>query len=365
MADSDEASTGKPATSLRRLRWIAEIAAVRTVVGSVRLLPPGLRLLVGHGLGRFAWAVDSRHRRVARQNLAAAFPDRPVAWRRQVERDCYRYLGRLLVDVATQCHDVAALAASTEIEGWEHAEAAARLGRGFFLVSGHFGLWERAPLLQAARGLPVLMVARPLDNPYLERWLAGLRRCTGNTLVYKRLAARAMVRGLARGACVGYMVDQNFPLPGAAFPTFFGRPAATIADTRPTRGPVPGAGGAGVRLSASGRVVPHPLFTAHCPARRRGGRGTRDPPAGHQPTRGGDPRGATRLVLGPPPLAHPPAGRKPNRLTGPVYVSAGRPRGHSTTVSAASTSHAGAPSAIALPPNHDDPVVQLINGEDP
>ena len=226
MADLDEASTGKPATSLRRLRWIAEIAAVRTVVGSVRLLPPRLRLFVGHGLGRFAWAVDARHRRVARQNLAAAFPDRSVAWRRQVERDCYRYLGRLLVDVATQCHDVAALAASTEIEGWEHAEAAARLGRGFFLVSGHFGLWERAPLLQAARGLPVLMVARPLDNPYLESWLAGLRRCTGNTLVYKRQAARAMVRGLARGACVGYMVDQNFPLPGAAFPTFFGRPAA-------------------------------------------------------------------------------------------------------------------------------------------
>jgi KDO2-lipid IV(A) lauroyltransferase len=226
MADGDDSSTGKPATSLRRLRWIAEIAAVRTVVALVRLLPPRARLRVGHGLGRFAWAVDTRHRQVARANLAAAFPERPAAWRRQVERDCYRYLGRLLVDVATQCHDLAGLSAGTEIEGWEHAEAAARLGRGFFLVSGHFGLWERAPLLQAARGLPVLMVARPLDNPYLERWLADLRRCTGNTVVYKRQAARAMVRGLARGACVGYMVDQNFPLPGAVFPTFFGRPAA-------------------------------------------------------------------------------------------------------------------------------------------
>jgi KDO2-lipid IV(A) lauroyltransferase len=226
MADRDDTNAGKPAAPLRRLRWIAEIAAVRTVVALVRLLPPRARLRVGYSLGRFAWVVDARHRRVARANLEAAFPDRPVAWRRQVERDCYRFLGRLLIDVATQCHDLTGLTAATEIEGWEHVEAAARSGRGFFIVSGHFGLWERIPLLQAARGLPVLMVARPLDNPYLERWFADLRRCTGNTVVYKRHAAREMLRGLSRGTCVAYMVDQNFPLPGAVFPVFFGRPAA-------------------------------------------------------------------------------------------------------------------------------------------
>ncbi len=226
MVDSDNTSTGKPATALLRMRWRFEIAGVRTIAWLVRAIPVRLRLRVAHGLGRFAWAVDARHRRVARENLAAAFPQQPVAWRRQVERDCYRYLGRLLVDVATQCHDLAGLSAQTEIEGWEHVEAAARLGRGFFIASGHFGLWERVPLLQATRGLPVLMVARPLDNPHLERWFADLRRCTGNTVAYKRHAAREMVRGLARGACVAYMVDQNFPLPGADFPTFFGRPAA-------------------------------------------------------------------------------------------------------------------------------------------
>jgi KDO2-lipid IV(A) lauroyltransferase len=36
-----------------------------------------------------------------------------------------------------------------------------------------------------------------------------------------------MMRGLARGTCVAYMVDQNFPRPGAWVPTFFGRPAAS------------------------------------------------------------------------------------------------------------------------------------------
>ena len=227
MADLDDADFRPQATALRRLRWLAEIAAVRAVAWLVRALPAPARVRVGRALGLFAWAVDARHRRVARENLAAAFPQQPLAWRRQVERDCYRHLGRLLVDVASQKHDLADLAARTEIEGREHAEAAARLGRGFFIVSGHFGLWERVPLLQATRGLPVLMVARPLDNPHLERWFADLRRCTGNTVVYKRQAVREMVRGIGRRACLAYMVDQNFPRPGGWFTTFFGRPAAT------------------------------------------------------------------------------------------------------------------------------------------
>jgi len=227
MAGSDDTDTGTPATVLRRLRWLLESAGVRAVAWLVRAIPVRLRLRVAHGLGLFAWAVDARHRRVARENLAAAFPQQPAAWRRRVERDCYRHLGRLLVDVATQKQDLAALTASTAVEGWEHVEAAARLGRGFFIASGHFGLWERVPLLQATRGLPVLMVARPLDNPHLERWFADLRRCTGNTVVYKRHAVREMVRGLGRRDCLAYMVDQNFPRPGAWFPTFFGRAAAT------------------------------------------------------------------------------------------------------------------------------------------
>jgi len=227
MADRDDVAAVKRPTPLRRARWLAEIAAVRAVAALVRALPARARMNVGHALGRFAWAVDVRHRRVARDNLAAAFPEQPRAWRRRVERDCYRHLGRLLVDVASQQHDLSTVSATTTIEGWEHAEAAARLGRGFFIVSGHFGLWERVPLLQAARGLPVLMVARPLDNPRLERWFADLRRCTGNTVVYKQSAVREMMRGLARGTCVAYMVDQNFPRPGAWFPTFFGRPAAS------------------------------------------------------------------------------------------------------------------------------------------
>jgi KDO2-lipid IV(A) lauroyltransferase len=71
------------------------------------------------------------------------------------------------------------------------------------------------------------MVARPLDNPMLEKYFAARRRSTGNRVVYKRNAVREMVRGLKGGHGIAFMIDQDYPQPGAHFPVFFGAPAAT------------------------------------------------------------------------------------------------------------------------------------------
>jgi Kdo2-lipid IVA lauroyltransferase/acyltransferase len=66
-----------------------------------------------------------------------------------------------------------------------------------------------------------------MENPRLERALAGVRRGSGNEIVAKDNAMRSAVKALARGIGVAVMIDQDARQAGIFVP-FFGRPASTI-----------------------------------------------------------------------------------------------------------------------------------------
>jgi KDO2-lipid IV(A) lauroyltransferase len=180
---------------------------------------------VAKSIGSLIFTLDARHRRVALDNLAEAFPGSDAAWRRRTARSSFRHLGRLLFEITTQ--DLLPSPSPGWAEGFHHLEAAANGGRGYFLVSAHFGNWERIAFLQGAAGFPVWMVARPLDNPRLETYFRARREGSGNRVVYKRNALREIVKGLRGGAGIAFLIDQNFGEEGGLFVDFFGRPAAT------------------------------------------------------------------------------------------------------------------------------------------
>lgn len=211
---------------LARLLWLVELAVVRTLAALLRALSFRARLRFGHALGRFGFRIDHRHANVALDNLAAAYPDADAAWRRRTAVESFEHLGRLLVEILSQ-RDVEGVARRMDVEGWEHVEAAAAAGKGYFVVTAHFGNWEWANIEHGRRGRPLAVVARPLDNPYLERWFAGLRTATGSQVIYKRNAIREMVRALRTGLGVALVIDQDFPEKGGEFVPFFGKLAAT------------------------------------------------------------------------------------------------------------------------------------------
>jgi Kdo2-lipid IVA lauroyltransferase/acyltransferase len=218
----------RPAPGLgTRVRWRLEYAFVLLLCAFLAVLPPLVRLGIGRALGRLVCRVDRRHRRVALHNLAMAFPDAPDEWRREIARRSFENLGRLLVEVLMLRHDAERIRMEDEVEGWEQIAAYARSGTGYFLMSGHFGNWERAAFAQGQRGVPLLMVARPLDNPHLERLLADIRTATGNRIIHKRSAIRETVKGLKGGHPMAYVIDQDFPEAGPHFVPFFGKLAST------------------------------------------------------------------------------------------------------------------------------------------
>jgi KDO2-lipid IV(A) lauroyltransferase len=213
----------------QRLRHRLEYALLRLVAAALSFLPARGVVAVGRGLGLAVWAADARHRAIAERNVARAFgPDLSPRARRRLVRATFARFGEALTELLL----FPRISRSgpqrwAEVRGFEHLRAALDEGRGVLVTSGHFGNWELVALVQALLGVPMALVARPLDNPWLDRWLGRLRMLGGNRVVPKSRALRDVMPALRRGEAVALVTDQNVRGKGGVFVEFFGRPAST------------------------------------------------------------------------------------------------------------------------------------------
>lgn len=210
------------------IRYRLELGAYRGAKSLMRLLPETARLALGRWCGRIGYYLDARHRRVALQNIELAFPEMTPDDRKRVAKESFGNIGAAAVDLATTANlDEESYLARLDFHGWEHFEVAEQAGNGVLLMTAHFGNWEALAQAPMLRGRPVSFVARPLDNPYLEKEIRRIRERFGNRTIMKRGAARQLIRTLRSGGVTGLLIDQRVhPNEGRAY-DFFGHPAYT------------------------------------------------------------------------------------------------------------------------------------------
>lgn len=215
---------------MRRLRFHLEAAGFRVLLLVSRLLPRRLLLALGAAAGSLAYFVDRRHRQVALDNLRLAYgPSLADGEARRISRNCWRHFGRITFDALTFPRlNASSIGTLVHYEGLEHLREAYARGKGVIVFSGHFGHWELVALMQGYLGLPLALVTRPLDNPYLERMLASFRAQSGNVVIHKRSAVKEMVRALHARMGVAIVIDQDARGRGVFVP-FFGRSASTTS----------------------------------------------------------------------------------------------------------------------------------------
>lgn len=214
----------------RDLRHRAEYALVMLVRAFVSLWPDRVVSAIGVGIGYVFWAIDAGHRRLATRQLQAAFPARTPAECRQITRQTFAHFGRsltLLLKFSTLTPDQ--MRSRVTYDGVERAREALAAGKGAFFITGHFGFWELQGLAHALVLPPMLLLARPLDNPYLHRMLERTRTRTGNQVIYRRGAVRRMLRALSSNESVAVLIDQHIQPVDAVTVQFFDRPAATTS----------------------------------------------------------------------------------------------------------------------------------------
>lgn len=173
-----------------------------------------------------AWGLGVR-RRVALDNLAQAFPEKPDDERREIARGVYRSLALAAVDAVTS--DLIPderLTDAVKVADWKGLETLLIERKPVLIASAHLGSWELFAEVMSRRGYVFSAVVRPLAGAFNE-WVVNNRKQAGVELILQRGALRRMLSALERGRAVVQLIDQVLPAEQGVFVPFFGRLAST------------------------------------------------------------------------------------------------------------------------------------------
>jgi KDO2-lipid IV(A) lauroyltransferase len=217
--------TPDPITLRYRLEWLG----ARSVATVIRAMPMWAVRMLGHGLGRVAYLFDRPRRRIALENLAFAFPGRPLGERTALTKAMFAHFGAVLLElIKFGTYSREQMLAAADVEGEDRFRQARGQGRGVLFFTGHFGYWEMQAISHALVAEPISALARPLDNPFLHSMLEDIRTSTGNAVIYRQGAVRRMLRELTAGRGIAVLIDQHLHS-DAIYVGFFRRPAATTS----------------------------------------------------------------------------------------------------------------------------------------
>ncbi|QDV26324.1 lysophospholipid acyltransferase family protein [Aureliella helgolandensis] len=97
--------------------------------------------------------------------------------------------------------------------------------RASVIVTGHFGNFEVAGHTVGILGLPPSAMARPLDNPYVDQYLAEFRSAGGQKILPKEGSSTAVQELLESRGTLAILADQYAGRKGC-WVDFFGQPTS-------------------------------------------------------------------------------------------------------------------------------------------
>jgi KDO2-lipid IV(A) lauroyltransferase len=216
----------------KRLRHWAEYVAFRTLVCFVQALPAAVCSRLAEFLAAIIHQVVPRkltRYQVAFENIRRAYPDRSDARIDRMILAMWRNLFRMVFEIMLlprklRLDNVVEILDFRDRKGVVSALCS---GRPVLVLSAHYGNWEMAVSIFGLFAFRMGVVARDLDNPFLDRWFRAFRRYTGHQLISKSGGANTMVSLLERNGALALLGDQDAGSSGL-FVDFFGRPASTF-----------------------------------------------------------------------------------------------------------------------------------------
>ncbi|MEW6719653.1 MAG: lysophospholipid acyltransferase family protein [Thermodesulfobacteriota bacterium] len=227
----------------------------RALLRLLEAVPLPVLAFLCEGAMTLVWAVDRKHRRIARVNLRIAFPEMGDAEARRITRKCYQRMGTSCAEfIHIPKMDERYLREHFRIEGLEHLREAAERGNPPMVMTGHFGNWELLSHVYGAVVAPAAFIVRPLRSPILDAIVTERRQCVGNTVIPQDASAKEVMKLLRRKVLVGILIDQNVNRYRGILVEFFSKKAYTTFGI--------------ARLALAMRASVHPGFIFRDPSRK-------------------------------------------------------------------------------------------------
>ncbi len=180
-----------------------------------------------------AWPFQWSDRRVIRQNLLVAFPEKSEWERRRIGRESQlHFIGTALDWLHTLKHPESAeerLEKTPEFVKNCTASNPSGKSPSAIYCTLHLGNWETASRISYLTGRPGAVVVARFKVEWFNDLAKRLRTDADDTTVIQRDgAARGVLQALDAGRNVGILIDQNVsPRQGGIYQNFFGLPATT------------------------------------------------------------------------------------------------------------------------------------------
>ena len=195
-------------------------------MNALRILPAPAAQLSARAATRTLDFMRPKLRRVAHTNLSFAYPDLDDAGRERMIDGVFASIARMLFSLARFPHlNASNIRDWIAYEGLDNYLSAKAGGRGVLIATAHLGNWELSAFAHALMTEPMNIMVRPLDNPLIDSFVENRRTLSGNRLIYKKDAARAVIKALKNNEAVGILIDQNTSSSEGVFINFFGKPA--------------------------------------------------------------------------------------------------------------------------------------------
>ncbi len=190
---------------MKRLRHILEAGILFPLFIILRILPIDLGSKImgclARTLGRFINANST-----AFKNLKLIFPEKSEKEIKSILKDMWENLGRMVGELP-------------HINSMSHKEFKRRVrivnppkktNKATLYVTSHYGNFEIAARIFNEVGVPVNLVYRTANNPYVDSLINRLRSTFGAKLITKGVAGvRKILEALERKESVALMIDQR------------------------------------------------------------------------------------------------------------------------------------------------------------
>lgn len=211
-----------------RILLYSEFAIVYAFYLFINLVPAGFALRLGRILGVIFYKADKKHAKSTMNNLSIAFPHKDAGELGDICINFYKNLGMVFVEIfRLNKYDEAVIDSFVESDFSAIRDIYKK--QGILLLTAHFGNWELLAKTFALKGYPGSVLARPLDNPYIEKILYRLRVKSGDKVIYNREnAVKNIMSALNKKEIVGFLPDENASKRIGVFVDFFGVQACTM-----------------------------------------------------------------------------------------------------------------------------------------
>src|SRR4030043_1261838 len=197
---------------MKKAVWLIEAGLFIILSIPVAILPLKLSIKAGQILGLVVFYLWGSRRRIAIENLKNTISSKPITTAEPAEkviRDNFRNLGKSFAEVIKIYYGFGKkIIDSFDMEGTENFKQAKSKGKGVLFLTGHCGNWELMSIAASVKLSNIAIVARPINNPYINKFVESIRQKYGNSVIYKQKALKPIIQALKNNDSVGILMDQ-------------------------------------------------------------------------------------------------------------------------------------------------------------